>query len=393
MILDPDQSIYGFRGANLAAVLGVDKIFPDLKTFVLRRNYRSTQTIVNAANSLIENNSQTIDKELYSENDVGEKLLFFSEENAEQEALRCVKLIKALTSKQFGLEYSQIAILYRMTYLSRTVEEAFLKNGIPYKVVGGLPFCGRKEIKDILSFIKFANNPNDFESFKRSVGIPKRGIGEATLDKVKDYAKTAYSQPIDFIQAIKELPIKGKAKNSLTTYVELIESLKTKIDNNDSPKDVLKDLIKTINYKQIVNDTENSETIIEERLNNLKELLNIASTFDNMTDFLDSMALNIPDDESDTNNKVNLLTQHTSKGLEFEAVILLSCNEGTSPHYKAIIASDVEEERRLFYVAMTRAKKYLFLTRPKKVMKEGRLVSVNESRFIKEISKTYLKRV
>ena len=393
MILDPDQSIYGFRGANLAAVLGVDKIFPDLKTFVLRRNYRSTQTIVNAANSLIEHNSQTIDKELYSENDVGEKLLFFSEENAEQEALRCVKLIKALTSKQFGLEYSQIAILYRMTYLSRTVEEAFLKNGIPYKVVGGLPFCGRKEIKDILSFIKFANNPNDFESFKRSVGIPKRGIGEATLDKVKDYAKTAYSQPIDFIQAIKELPIKGKAKNSLTTYVELIESLKTKIDNNDSPKDVLKDLIKTINYKQIVNDAENSETIIEERLNNLKELLNIASTFDNMTDFLDSMALNIPDDESDTNNKVNLLTQHTSKGLEFEAVILLSCNEGTSPHYKAIISSDVEEERRLFYVAMTRAKKYLFLTRPKKVMKEGRLVSANESRFIKEISKTYLKRV
>ena len=149
MILDPDQSIYGFRGASLTDVLGVDKIFPDLKTFVLRRNYRSTQTIVNAANSLIEHNSQTIDKELYSENDVGEKLLFFSEENAEQEALRCVKLIKALTSKQFGLEYSQIAILYRMTYLSRTVEEAFLKNGIPYKVVGGLPFCGRKEIKDI----------------------------------------------------------------------------------------------------------------------------------------------------------------------------------------------------------------------------------------------------
>lgn len=392
MILDPDQSIYGFRGASLDSVLGVDKIFPDLKTFVLHRNYRSTQTIVNAACSLINRNTKTIKKELYSLNDVGEELIFFAEDDQEKEALRCVKLIKTLTNAKFGLENKDICILYRMGYMSRVIEEAFLKNSIPYKIIGGLPFCSRKEIKDILSYARVVFNPHDFESYKRSVGVPKRGVGETTLEKVKVFARHNYTEAIDFVTASSELPIKGKTRVNMDGYIKLIQRLTIMYEQNIEPQVFIKEIIDSINYIQHIKDTEPLKSQQDERIANLQELLNIASTFETINDFLENMSLNSNFDDSEEKDQVCLMTEHASKGLEFPAVIIIGSNEGTAPHYKATTTDDIEEERRLFYVAMTRAEKYLFMTRPKKVIQQGRFNYPLESRFIKEIDKKYLKR-
>lgn len=392
MILDPDQSIYGFRGASLDSVLGVDKIFPDLKTFVLHRNYRSSQTIVNAACSLINKNTKTIKKELYSLNDVGEELIFFAEDDQEKEALRCVKLIKTLTNPKFGLQNKDICILYRMGYMSRVLEEAFLKNSIPYKIVGGLPFCSRKEIKDILSYARVVFNPYDFESYKRSIAIPKRGIGETTLEKIKVFARHNYSEPIDFVTASSEIAIKGKTRTNMDGYVNLINRLTTMYENNVEPQVFIKEIIDSINYIQIIKDSEPLKSQQDERIANLQELLNIASTFDTINDFLENMSLNSNIDETEEKDQVCMMTEHASKGLEFPAVIIVGCNEGTAPHYKAVTQDDIEEERRLFYVGMTRAEKYLFLTRPKKIIQQGRFNYPLESRFIKEIDSKYLKR-
>lgn len=391
MILDPDQSIYGFRGASLESVLGVDKIFQNLKTFVLHRNYRSSQTIVNAACSLINKNTKTIKKELYSLNDVGEELIFFTEDDQEKEALRCVKLIKTLTS-QFGLQNKDICILYRMGYMSRVLEEAFLKNSIPYKIVGGLPFCSRKEIKDILSYARVVFNPHDFEAYKRSLGIPKRGIGEATLEKIKTYARHTYTEPIDFITASRELPIKGKSRTNMDLYIDLIDRLTEMYEENVEPVKFIKAIIDSINYIQQIKDSEPLKSQQEERIANIGELLNIASTFDTIVDFLENMSLNSSMESEEEKDQICLMTEHASKGLEFPAVIIVGCNEGTAPHYKASTLDDIEEERRLFYVAMTRAEKYLFLSRPKKVIQQGRANYPLESRFIREIDKKYLKR-
>lgn len=391
MILDPDQSIYGFRGASLESVLGVDKIFQDLKTFVLHRNYRSSQTIVNAACSLINKNTKTIKKELYSLNDVGEDLIFFEEDDQEKEALRCVKLIKTLTS-QFNLQNKDICILYRMGYMSRVLEEAFLKNSIPYKIVGGLPFCSRKEIKDILSYARVVFNPHDFEAYKRSLGIPKRGIGEATLEKIKTFARHNYSEPVDFITASREIPIKGKSRINMDLYVALIDRLTKMYEDNVEPVAFIKAIIDSINYIQQIKDSEPLKSQQEERIANIGELLNIASTFDTIVDFLENMSLNSNMESEEEKDQICLMTEHASKGLEFPAVIIVGCNEGTAPHYKASTLDDIEEERRLFYVAMTRAEKYLFLSRPKKVIQQGRANYPLESRFIREIDKKYLKR-
>lgn len=391
MILDPDQSIYGFRGASLESVLGVDKIFEGLKTFVLHRNYRSSQTIVNASVSLINRNTKTIKKELYSLNEEGEELIFFAEDDQEKEALRCVKLIKILTT-QFGLKNKDICILYRMGYMSRILEEAFLKNAIPYKIVGGLPFCSRKEIKDILSYARIVFNPYDFEAYKRSIGMPKRGIGDTTLDKIKVYARHNYAEAIDFVTASKEISIKGKTKTNMDLYIALIERLTALYENNVEPAFFIKEIIESIGYINYIKESEPLKSQQEERIANVAELINIASTFDTIVDFLENMSLNSNMELEEEQDQICLMTEHASKGLEFPAVILVGCNEGTAPHYKAVTLDDVEEERRLFYVAMTRAEKFLFFTRAKKIIQQGRANYPLESRFIKEIDKKYLKR-
>lgn len=388
MILDLDQSIYSFRGASLNDILKIDRIFKNVKTFTLSRNYRSSQKIVSAACSLIHKNKTTIKKDLYSKKEAGENVIYFEERDQEAEAIRCTRLIKMLTSK-FGMKNKDICILYRMGYMSRAIEESFLKNSIPYSIVGGMPFCSRREIKDILCFAKTIFNPYDFESFKRTLNIPKRGIGEINLDRIKEHSRRDV-EPLDFLTVAKEIELKGKAKKGLQEYSVLMRKLSDLRDENVSPSEFLEAVIQELDYYNLI-EKEDPEGY-EDRILNVKELVNIACTFESLEEFLENMSLNsqMSSDEESSDDKVQLMTLHSSKGLEFKTVILIGCNEGTSPHYMANTQDSLEEERRLFYVGMTRAEQYLFLTRAKRVMQNGRYSYVNESRFIKEIDSQYL---
>ncbi len=394
MILDPDQSIYAFRGARLDTVLGVQKYFDNMKTFVLNQNYRSTQTIVNAACSLISHNPTTLEKNLFSDNDIGEPVIFFKEDSQAKEAFRVVQLVKLLKSN-YGLNYKDIAILYRMNSMSRSIEEAFIPNSIPYQIVGGCPFAARKEIKDILSYVKVMKNPFDLESFTRAVNTPKRGVGAKAIESIKEYSRTHYNESMSLLDAARNTPLKGKAKQGVDDFINYIDVLQQRYEEHQEPGDFIKNIIQETDYMNHINKTEKTETERETKIEMLTELLNIAYAFDNINDFLENMTLDSAtlEVEEETDDKVNLLSGHSSKGLEYEAVIIIGCNEGTSPHFRALEAvKDMEEERRLFYVAMTRAKKYLFLTRPNSMLKMGRTVYCKESRFIKEINKKYIKR-
>lgn len=392
MILDDEQSIYSFRGADIDSVLNVNSIFPDMKTFVLHQNYRSTKAILNAARSLIVKNSNQLKKEIFTENNVGDPVIYIEEENQDNEALRVLKTILFLVSKH-KLEYKDIAILYRMSYLSRSIEEKLLKGNIPYHIIGGTPFYARKEVKDILCYARLIQNPYDFEAFKRVVNTPKRGIGETSIEKIFDYARTKYSRPIDFIQAVNEInTIKGKAKGGLEEFNTIIAELIDISETCDAMK-FMSSIVEKTKYRDMLFDTETSSKA-EDRLGNVIELIELASGFDTIEEFLQNTSLDsqINEEDDGDNNKISLQTMHSAKGLEYKAVIIIGANEGINPHWRAMDTKSLDEERRLFYVAMTRAMKYLFITRPKIVMQQGRLVRSTTSRFINEINKKYIQK-
>lgn len=391
LILDDEQSIYGFRGAAIETVLRLKDYFPDLKEYILRQNYRSTQTIVKAARSLIEHNTGQIEKEIFTENEVGEKIVYFECANQAEEATKAVALIKALL-REDSVSHKDIAILYRMSYLSRTIEEALLSNGIPYEVVGGLPFYGRKEIKDIMSYVRFIYNPQDKQAFERIVNIPKRGIGKKSLEKIYHFVNHMQNDKLDLEEACKQVELTGKAKQGIQDFNNIISTLKKEVDNGITPEELIRTIVKLIGYNQYLIETEKKEA--EEKIANVIELISIASQYDTLDDFIYNMALNSDidkeEDDEESDDKIQLLTMHASKGLEYKAVIIVGANEGISPHWRADTLKELEEERRLFYVAMTRAKKFLFITRPKIVNMNGSPMYSKESRFIEEIDSKYL---
>lgn len=391
MILDDEQSIYRFRGADIGAVLSVNRIFPSMKTFVLQQNFRSTNMIVRASRSLISHNENQLQKTIFTANEDGTIPIFFEESSQEAEASRVQMLVKMLTSR-YGLKYSDIAVLYRMSYLSRAIEQSLLQASIPYRIVGGTPFYARKEVKDILCYARLVYNPMDYEAFKRVINVPKRGLGETSVDKIFHYARTQYSQPISFVRAAAEIELKGAAKNGLAKFNRIMAELMNHAETDDAAEFITR-IVQETDYVQMVLDDESESTKAEDRLGNLQELANIAATFDTLEDFLQSMSLDsqINEDVED-DNKLNLQTQHSSKGLEYKAVIMIGCNESISPHFKAMTPEDMEEERRLFYVGMTRAEKYLFMTRARYMMMRGQTQRMIESRFINEIDPDYLER-
>ena len=390
MILDDEQSIYGFRGANVQAVLRVKEYF-DLKEFILHRNYRSTKNIVNAARSLISHNTEQIPKEIFTENETGEKVVYYECNNPQDEANKVVKLIMGLTRMK-NIEFKDIAVLYRMSYLSRAIEEALLKNGIPYHVVGGCPFYARKEVKDIMSYLRFVYNPQDIQAFERIINTPKRGIGKKGLELIFSVANSFQTDKIDLIKACKHAKLSGKAQKGLEEFNAIIDTLLEMIEENETPEHIIKSIVKLTDYKQFLFSTEKEA---EEKIANVIELTSIASQYQTVEDFIYNMALNtdIDEDEEDeelNDNRVQLLTMHSSKGLEFKAVIIIGVNEGVVPHWRADTLRKMEEERRLFYVSLTRAKELLFITRPKLMQMHGNQVFGKESKFIREIDKKYL---
>ena len=390
-ILDDNQSIYGFRGADIEAVMNLRNVYKDMKIFNLSRNYRCSQVIVEASKSLIAKNTPLIDKKIRAARDYkGSPIIVSRVKNPQLEAARVLQYVNALKKK--GIAYNEIAILYRMSSASRILEEAFNKAKIKCRIVGGTPFFNRAEVQDVLSYLKLIVNEYDFTAFKRAISVPKRGIGDKTIEKIDEFARDYPGGPISIRQAIEKIQLKGKAQSSLdefTAYLSELDEAMTEL----SPKEMINKICTDLDIINYLQSHPEYKKNWEERLMNIQELVNVAAEYSNIEELLSQAALYSieEDDEANKVDAVNMLTMHSSKGLEYKAVIIVNCNEGTSPHYKSLgNTKQLEEERRLFYVAMTRAKDYLFMTFPDSVLVQGQLQYAKPSRFLKEIDKQYI---
>ena len=381
---DNDQAIYAFRGANYKNILNFEKDYPEAKTILLEENYRSTKTILDAANSVIKNNKERKDKKLWSNNPIGEKIKYKVVGNEKEEASFVATEIKELINQ--GVNEEDIAILYRTNAQSRVVEEEMLKKNIKYRVVGSFYFYNRKEIKDLLCYLRLINNHKDDVSLLRIINTPKRGIGEKTIDNLTNAAIENNTSLFEAISSGKELEFK-----------KLIEEL-TKESENLS----LTELVDNILEKSGIKKELMSSKLLEDeiRLENLNEFKGVTKSYEEeygsatLEDFLDEISL-VSDmsEHQDGTNRVSLMTVHSVKGLEFDYVFIVGMEEGIFPHYNAIndgSSSAIEEERRLCYVAITRAKKKLYILSAESRMLFGNTNRNKPSRFIDEIDEKYL---
>lgn len=390
---DDDQSIYKFRGANIHNILNFEKLFPNTKVVYLEQNYRSTQNILNAANEVIAHNRERKKKTLWTENVSGTKVRFLHFENAFEEAENIADEVHSLV-REGKCDYKDFVVLYRTNAQSRLFEEKFITCNIPYKIVGGVNFYQRKEIKDLLAYLKTIDNGLDELSVRRIINVPKRGIGAATLTRVAEYAQAG---GISFYEAAchaGDIPTLSRAAASkLDKFTDTIGVFKTK-EEDLTVSQLLNEVIDTTGYvealKLIGDDEANA------RIENIEELVNKARQYEEETDepslsgFLEQVAL-IADIDSvdDDDNKVLLMTLHAAKGLEFPRVYMAGMDEGLFPSSMSInadfSAEEIEEERRLAYVGMTRAREYLTLTGASSRMVRGEYERFPISRFVKEI--------
>lgn len=389
-ILDNDQSIYSFRGADLDAVLDTRYMFKDLKVYTLNNNYRCSKTIVEASKSLIAHNPVVIKKNITTENKDGMKLLVFEEKTEAEEALRVVKSIQSLTKQKYV--YKDIAILYRTNRQSRSIEDVLLKYRIPYEILSGINFYSREEIKDVMAFLKFIVNPYDSVSFERIINIPKRGLGEGSVAKIIDESRSHFP-PIDLLEACNQVKgLRNPGKNNVLLFYKEIKRLKD-IKDELPVSQFIAEVVKTFNYYSHIEDKyKGDEEAIEDKIENVIELIKLGSEYMSLEEMLEQTSLDRTVETDESKGCVKLMTMHMSKGLEFPIVFLIGCNEGTSPHFNSVgTVKGVEEERRLFYVGMTRAKEILILTRGKSSPQpQGGWVKNRRSRFLTEINPKYI---
>ena len=392
---DDDQSIYGFRGSDVTIILNLKSKYPDLTWYNLGVNYRSTSTIVEAGQEIIKHNKNKLPKEVIcGKNIKGSPIIVSETKNQEQEAQRVVTYIKTIHNrKQDPIAYKDMAILYRVSHLSRIFEKELMKNKIKYRLVGGTPFYSRMEIKDILAFARLTVNEFDTQSFKRTISIPKRGIGDKTIEKIEQFMLES-PDSISIRQALNDpnLPVKGKAKKAIKEYNDFLKDL----DDQKvllSPEDFIIYIIQKLGYLKFMKETKEYSENFEERVENLNELVLVAKEFNDIEDLLVEASMfqeqdNINEDE----DAVQLMTIHKSKGLEFDAVFMTNVVEGTLPHYKSLEdPAQLEEERRVMFVGCTRAKKNLFITYPKVQIVMNQPKYTKKSRFISEIDKKHIK--
>ena len=390
---DNDQGIYSFRGADISNILNFEKDFPGTKIIKLEQNYRCTGNILNAANAVIKNNVVKYEKKLWTENDIGELPNFFCGDNEYDEATYVVEQINRIRREEY-LKYSDFAVLYRMNAQSRAIEDILRREDIPYKIIGGLKFYERKEIKDIIAYLRLIYNPSDNLSLKRIINEPKRGVGKTSIDNI---SKLSDSSNISMYEIIKNAADFGLNRVFVNTrdFIEQMEYLMAK-------KDELKisELIKeTLNKTGYTKALENENSVeAETRIQNLEEFLTVAMEFEeesaenSLGEFLEGITLSSDiDGMEDEEDSVTLMTLHSAKGLEFPVVFLVGMEEGIFPGYKSIgEPKELEEERRLCYVGITRARQYLFLTCAKQRTIFGSTTYNAASRFIEEIPKEYL---
>lgn len=389
LVGDDYQSIYSFRGSNIKSFFEFVNQYK-LKKFFLSQNYRSTKTIVNAAQSVIEHNVSQFEKDISSENEKGNPVIIYEVPDEKTEALRATQIVKALNNKGYNL--NDIAILYRASYMSRKIEDAFVANGIRYRMLSGIPFYARKEIKDLIAYFRFLLNPKDQMALERALKYPTKRIGDASILQIfsclydSDYAILETGQLKSVLSNIK---LKGKAQKGLELFISIIETLEEE-KNKTTPVELLQRLVVLTGYFDFLK--EDDKESFEDRKKNVEELYNIAAEYSSLEDFVDNIT-SIDSDENEDTEAVNMLTIHGSKGLEFRAVVLVGCNQGSIPHFRSIEEGNIEEERRLFYVAMTRAKELLFMTRPKRTIHNGAPFFQMPSIFLKEIDKQYVRKI
>lgn len=392
---DDDQSIYKFRGANIGNILGFEQAFPGAKVIRLEQNYRSTGNILEAANRVIENNTERKPKRLWTENESGDKVHFRQFLNGFEEAEYVVgEITKA--RRNGDCNYKDCAVLYRTNAQSRLFEEKFLLANVPYKIVGGINFYARKEIKDLLCYLKTISNAKDDVAVRRILNVPKRGIGAATVSKVQDYAEYMQVSFYDALRVAEEIPSIGRSLSKINGFVDFIQSLRSK-EEVYTVRELLEEVIRLTGYVDELRAEGTDEA--EARIENIDELISKAETYQEtmeaqnepatLSGFLEEIALVADIDSVDPDQDyVLLMTLHSAKGLEFPKVFLTGMEDGIFPGYMSISTgdpSDLEEERRLCYVGITRAMKELTLTCAQQRMIRGETQFNRVSRFVREI--------
>ena len=390
---DDDQSIYKFRGANIRNILDYEKVYPDAKVIKLEQNYRSTQNILDAANTVIRNNRGRKEKALWTEKGAGSRIHFRQFDNAYEEAEYIADDIEDKVKKD-GIAYADCAVLYRTNAQSRLLEERMVVEGIPYHVVGGVNFYARQEIRDILAYLKTIDNGRDEVALRRIINVPKRSIGVASLEKVADYAQMKEITLFDALCEADQIKGLGRAENKIKGFVNLIRVLRSGLSSYTLP-DLIKALLENIEYAEYLRDQD--EESAEDRLGNVDELITKAAVYEethdepNLSEFLEEIMLVADiDNVEDGDNRVLLMTLHSAKGLEFPVVYLAGMEDGLFPSFMTIASDDpmeIEEERRLAYVGITRAKEDLTLTCAKSRMLRGETQYNPVSRFVREIPK------
>ncbi len=388
---DDDQSIYKFRGANIRNILDFETYFAEAKVIRLEQNYRSTQCILDAANAVIRNNYGRKSKTLWTQREAGEKIHFRQFDSAYEEADYIASTVKKKVRRE-GMRYKDFAVLYRTNAQSRLLEERMIMEGVPYNVVGGTNFYSRMEVKDLLAYLKTIDNGCDEVALKRIINVPKRGIGAVTLDKISDFAQLYDMTMYDAMVNADEIMSLGKAAAKIRPFVSLIQGFRS-MRNSCTVAEMIKQVIEQISYESYLQDYDDETA--DDRMENLEELISKAVLYQEsneeptLTGFLSEVALVADIDAvEDGDDRVLLMTLHSAKGLEFPQVFLAGMEDGLFPSFRNIASddpSDLEEERRLAYVGITRAKDELTLTQAKMRMTNGETQYNPTSRFVREI--------
>jgi len=398
---DDAQSIYGFRGANIENILNFQKDYLNSTVYRLEQNYRSTKNIVNAANSVINNNINKLDKNVWTENEVGNKINV-NQSITDSEEGRFVASSIFENKNNLRLDNDSFAVLYRTNAQSRSIEDALRRKNIPYQIYGGLSFYQRKEIKDILAYLRIIINPNDEESFKRIINYPTRGIGQTTIDKLLIYSNKSNISLFNSLVLLENVDINNGTKTKLTNFLNLIKNFQI-LNVKLNALEIIDEVLKRIDIINLLKLDGSPEAI--SRIENIEALLNAVKDFiegqeevvgadGSLSEFLEDVALisELDKDKNETDKKVSLMTIHLAKGLEFSHVYIVGLEEDLFPSaLSSTTRTDLEEERRLFYVALTRAKRQVTITYAKNRYRWGKLNDCEPSRFINEIHKDYIR--
>ncbi|MEH6940585.1 DNA helicase PcrA [Bacillus sp. JJ722] len=394
---DSDQSIYRWRGADIANILSFEKDYSNANMIFLEQNYRSTKRILEAANEVIANNSNRKPKNLWTDNDEGKKIQYYQADNEQAEASFVVSKILEATRNN-GKNLSDVAILYRTNAQSRVMEEFLLKSNLPYSIVGGVKFYDRKEIKDVLAYLRLISNPHDDISLRRIINVPKRGIGSTSLDKIADFAVMQDTSMFDALMNIDLIGLSPKITKAAREFCDLIQAY-TNMQDYLSVTELVEEVLDKTGYNEMLKAEKSLEA--QSRLENLEEFLSVTNNFEannedkSLVAFLTDLALVADIDQLDKDETpqegVTLMTLHSAKGLEFPIVFLLGLEEGVFPHSRSLMEEEeMEEERRLAYVGITRAEQELFLTNAQMRTLFGRTNCNPVSRFISEIPSNLL---